>query len=75
MITIIITAYNVSDTIAKAIQSCLDQTYNDLEILVINDCSSDNTLEVIRSINDNRIRIINNAQNVGAGISRRICTK
>lgn len=75
MITIIITAYNVSDTIAKAIQSCLDQTYNDLEILVINDCSSDNTLQVIQSIKDNRIRIINNAQNVGAGMSRRIGTK
>lgn len=75
MITIIITAYNVSGTIVKAIQSCLDQTYNNLEILVINDCSSDNTLEVIQSIKDNRIRIINNAQNVGAGMSRRIGTK
>lgn len=75
MITIIITAYNVSKTIAKAIQSCLDQTHSDLEILVINDCSSDNTLEVIQSINDDRIRIINNTQNIGAGMSRRIGTK
>ena len=61
MITIIITAYNVSDTIAKAIYSCLNQTYNNLEILIINDCSSDNTLEIIQSIKDNRIRIINNS--------------
>lgn len=75
MITIIITAYNVSKTIAKAIQSCLDQTHSDLEILVINDCSSDNTLEVIQSINDDRIRIINNTQNIWAGMSRRIGTK
>ena len=75
MVTIIITAYNVSKTIAGAIQSCLNQTYKDLEILIINDSSTDNTLEVIQSIKDPRIRVINNRQNVGAGMSRRIGTK
>lgn len=75
MVTIIITAYNVSATISKAIQSCLNQTYGDLEILVINDCSTDNTLEIINSFNDSRIKVINNTENVGAGMSRRIGTK
>lgn len=75
MITIIITAYNVSKTIYKAIQSCINQTYKDLEILVINDCSTDNTLQIVQSIKDPRIRVINNPENLGAGMSRRIGTK
>ena len=75
MVTIIITAYNVSKTLAKAIQSCLDQTYDDIEILIINDCATDNTLEVAQSFSDPRIRIINNEENLGAGMSRRIGSK
>lgn len=75
MISIIITAYNVENTIIKAVQSCLNQSYTNLEILIINDCSTDNTLEVVKSIKDSRIRIINNEVNVGAGMSRRIGTK
>lgn len=75
MVTIIITAYNVSKTLAKAIQSCLDQTYEDIEILIINDCATDNTLEVAQSFSDPRIRIINNEENLGAGMSRRIGSK
>ncbi len=75
MITIIITAYNKENTLAKAIQSCLSQSYSDLEILIINDCSTDNTLEVIKSFKDSRIRIINNEVNLGAGMSRRIGTQ
>lgn len=75
MITIIITAYNVSKTIYKAIQSCINQTYKDLEILVINDCSTDNTLQIVQSVKDPRIRVVNNSENLGAGMSRRIGTK
>lgn len=75
MVTIIITAYNVAKTLAKAIQSCIDQTYKDLEILVINDCSTDNTLEVAQSFADDRIRILTNEINQGAGMSRRRGTK
>ena len=46
-----------------------------MEIIVVNDCSTDDTLEIINSFNDDRIKIINNAENVGAGMSRRIGTK
>lgn len=75
MITVIITAYNVSKTIYKAIQSCINQTYKDLEILIINDCSTDNTLQIVQSVKDPRIRVVNNSENLGAGMSRRIGTK
>lgn len=74
MITIIITAYNVAETIGKTIESCIGQTYKDLEILIINDCSTDNTVEVIESFKDDRIRLLHNEVNVGAGMTRRRAT-
>lgn len=75
MITIIITAYNVEKTIARAINSCLSQSFSDLEILIINDCSIDNTLNILNSYTDSRIKVITNDINIGAGLSRRKGTK
>lgn len=77
MISIIITAYNVANTIEKAIMSCINQTYKDLEIIVVEDCSTDNTLEIIESLQSNyrQIRLLKNKTNKGAGISRRIGTQ
>lgn len=75
MISIIITAYNVEKTIEKAINSCINQTYKDLEIIVVEDCSTDNTKDIIKSFNDPRIVLLENQTNQGAGMSRRIGTK
>ena len=75
MISIIITAYNVEKTIEKAINSCINQTYKDLEIIVVEDCSTDSTKDIIKSINDPRIVLLENQTNQGAGMSRRIGTK
>ena len=70
MISIIISAYNSEKTIEKAIKSCLNQTYKDLEIIVVEDCSTDKTKEVIKSIKDDRIKLIENEKNLGAGMCR-----
>ncbi len=51
-------AYNAAAYIAEAIQSVLLQTFRDFELLIINDGSSDNTVQVIRSFNDERIVLI-----------------
>ena len=75
MISIIISAYNSERTIEKAIKSCLNQTYKDLEIIVVEDCSTDKTKEVIKSIKDDRIKLIENEKNLGAGMCRRIGSK
>lgn len=77
MISIIITAYNVEMYIKQAIESCLNQSYNDLEVIVVEDKSTDNTLNVINEIanKDKRIKVIQNSVNVGAGMSRRIGTQ
>ncbi len=57
-ITVLMPAYNVADFIAEAIQSVLLQTFRDFELLIINDGSTDNTPEVARSFNDERIVLI-----------------
>lgn len=72
MISIIMSAYNAEKTIKKAIISVLNQKYKNFELIIINDCSTDNTLNIINQFKDNRIRVINNKYNLGAGMSRRI---
>lgn len=57
--------YNVAPYVKEAIDSVLRQTYSDFELLVIDDCSKDNTVEVVRSIDDPRIRIEQNEFNLG----------
>lgn len=66
-------AYNAEGTIARAIESCLKQTYRDFELIIINDCSTDNTFEIIKNYNkkDKRIKYLNNEINLGAGLTRR----
>jgi glycosyltransferase involved in cell wall biosynthesis len=66
-------AYNAEGTITRAIESCLKQTYKDFELIIINDCSTDNTLSIIQSFMeyDKRIKCLNNETNLGAGLTRR----
>lgn len=65
MVSVILATYNRSNTIKKAIDSVLSQTYRDFELIIINDGSTDDTLGVLRSYNDSRIRIIENKENIG----------
>ena len=57
-ITIIIPVYNSEKTITRTLQSIINQSFTDFEILIINDGSTDKTLYVISNIKDSRIRII-----------------
>lgn len=77
MVSIIITSYNRENLIGRAIQSCMAQTYKDIEILVVDDCSTDNSIEVIKDLQkqDSRIKLFINDENLGAGLSRRRGTK
>lgn len=58
-VSVIVPTYNRADYLKKSVQSILDQTFNDFEILIINNYSTDNTLEVIKAFNDARIKVIN----------------
>lgn len=64
-VTVLMPTYNVAPFVKEAIKSVLNQTYSDFELLVIDDCSTDNTIEVVRSIEDPRIRIVQNEKNLG----------
>lgn len=72
LVSVVITAWNVGRYIKECLDSVLGQEYNNLEVVVVEDCSTDNTLEVIRSYDDSRVKLIVNQENVGAGMSRRI---
>jgi len=63
LVSIIIPTYNRAKYIKKAIHSCLNQSYKNIEVLVIDDCSPDNTKEVIESIKDDRIKYFKNEKN------------
>ena len=75
LVTIIIPVYNTSDTIIDSIASVLNQTYKNIEVIVINDASTDNSLQKIKLINDHRIKVLNNIQNYGTYISINIGLK
>lgn len=70
MVSVIIPTYNRVGTIVKSINSVLNQTYSDFEIIVVDDCSTDNTLSEVRKISDGRIKIISHEVNKGASAAR-----
>ena len=69
-ISIIISAYNTEKYIEKCISSITNQTYKDLEIIVIDDASSDDTLKKLKNIKDKRLKILSNKENSGLSFSR-----
>lgn len=73
MVSIIITAYNVDEYLQQTIESCMNQTFKDIEIILVEDCSTDSTKKIITDLmkKDNRIRLVQNEKNCGAGQSRR----
>lgn len=71
-VSIVMTAYNSSRFIGKTIESLLGQTLKDFELIIIDDCSKDNTVAVIESYHDTRIRLVRNTENQGISRSRNI---
>ena len=71
LISVIINVYNGEEYIEKCIKSVINQTYKNLEILIINDGSTDNTLKICKSFKDKRIKIIT-TKNLGLSLSRNI---
>jgi glycosyltransferase involved in cell wall biosynthesis len=70
MISVVIPAYNRESTIRRAVKSVLDQTYSDLEVLVVDDCSTDGTAEVLKQISDSRFSYLKMDANRGACAAR-----
>lgn len=72
LVSIIIPSYNCASFIGETIESILSQTYNNWELLITDDCSSDNSREVIQSYaeKDPRIKLFSLDRNSGAGVAR-----
>lgn len=70
LISIVMPSYNTGKYIAESIKSVLAQTYKDWELLIVDDCSVDNTDAIVAEFHDTRIRYFKNEKNSGAAVSR-----
>jgi glycosyltransferase involved in cell wall biosynthesis len=70
LVSIIMPSYNTARFIPETIQSVLDQTYTNWELIIVDDCSKDDTDAVVAQYQDPRIRYLKNEKNSGAAVSR-----
>lgn len=64
-VTVLMSVYNGEKYLKETIKSILKQKFKDFEFLIINDGSTDKSIEIIESYSDNRIKLINNEKNIG----------
>lgn len=70
LVSIIMPSWNTGRFIAESIRSVINQTYPHWELIIVDDCSTDNTDEVVSSFKDERIRYYKNEKNSGAALTR-----
>lgn len=69
-VSVILPVFNGKKFIDRAIQSVLDQTFEDFELIIVDDTSTDNTIEVIHQFKDSRIHLIKHKNNKGVCVAR-----
>ena len=69
-VSVIIPTYNRSYIVGRSIRSVLAQSYRDFEIIVVDDGSTDNTEEIVRSFKNHRLRYIRHKKNQGISAAR-----
>ena len=70
LVSVIMPSYNTGAYISESIESVRAQSYGNWELIVVDDCSTDDSVEIIRSFSDPRIRLLQNPVNSGAAVSR-----
>ena len=70
LVSIIMPSWNTGKFIADSINSVIHQTYQNWELLIVDDCSTDNTDDIVSSFSDQRIKYIKNEKNLGAALTR-----
>jgi glycosyltransferase involved in cell wall biosynthesis len=70
LVSVVIPAYNQAGFISETVQSVLNQTYPNIEVLVVNDASPDNTSQVVSQINDPRLKLLEHEKNLGLPAAR-----
>lgn len=71
-VSVIMSAFNEEKTIARAVESILNQTFGDFEFIIVNDGSTDNTMKIIKGYQDSRIKSIDKRYNSGLADSLNI---
>lgn len=74
-VSICIPVYNGETTIRETIESAISQTYKDIEVVVVDNCSTDKTVEIVKSIKDDRIVLYQNETNLGMAGNWNECLK
>lgn len=64
-ISVLLTSYNYEAFLAESVQSVLSQTFTDFELIVVDDCSTDSSVEILKSFDDPRLKIVSNKRNMG----------
>jgi len=64
-VSVLMSVYNGEKYLREAIESILDQTFNDFELIIINDASTDNSKAIVYSFHDRRIKLVDNLVNLG----------
>lgn len=70
LVSIITPSYNSERFMSQTIESILNQTYTNWELIIVDDCSSDETLSIVRKFTDERIRLYQLKENSGAAVAR-----
>lgn len=73
MVSVVIPQYNVESYISRCLDSVLSQSYNDIEIIVVDDCSTDGSVDVVKQYRERHpdIRLIRHDRNLGPMMARR----
>jgi glycosyltransferase involved in cell wall biosynthesis len=74
MVSVVIATYNRAEYITESINSVLDQTFGDFELIIVDDCSDDNTPEVVQQFTDERIRYFRLDEQSGVARARNFAT-
>lgn len=76
LVSIVMPSYNTANYIEASIESVRHQTYENWELIIVDDCSTDNTDEVVKPLlSDARIRYLKNEKNSGAAVSRNLALR
>ena len=68
--SVVIPLYDKEEYVAQTLKSVVGQTFQNFEVIIINDCSTDDSLNVVKTVHDHRIKIIEHSENKGLSASR-----
>lgn len=72
MISVIMPTYNRANLLSRSVQSVLEQSYKDIELIIVDDGSQDDTAQIVRAIRDSRVHYLPQRENLGACAARNV---